>query len=178
MASPVTPVGRPRRIWIDPTDSASFATDIEEDLSAVHGIDTIAEAARMQDEERRIREDNEHFARTGENRPPVSENSPLVDDNFSRLQDVANDGDSYDEVFTFPDQHAYVEDAPSRLINRPFSETARARVMRDLNIGITREQEEFNRRKKIKEDAEFKKKAEANKKKFKTVISGLVLNED
>lgn len=51
--------------------------------------------ARLQDEERRIRDADEYFARTGINRPPVPEVDPLVD--IWGSDDVAFDADSYIE---------------------------------------------------------------------------------
>jgi hypothetical protein len=76
----------------------------------------IFDAARRQDEERQIREDNQYFEQTGINRPPRETYDPLVDNN---TQDVARDGDSYDDQpFRNPIvENYYSEDAPSQIID-------------------------------------------------------------
>lgn len=78
MANPINPVGR--RIYEDSGD--------------------ILENARRQDRERNIREDNEIFERTGINREPQIEREFLVPINGSEPEDIADDGDNYDETQT------------------------------------------------------------------------------
>jgi len=56
--------------------------------------DPISEAQR-QDRERRIREDNEYFERTGINPRPRRETDPLVPINGREPEDIAEDGDEY-----------------------------------------------------------------------------------
>jgi len=58
---------------------------------------------RRQDRERRVREDEEYYQRTGRRRPPIIEYSPLVDQ--YPTPDVADDGD------------AYIENNPSEIVN-------------------------------------------------------------
>ena len=55
--------------------------------------------ARRQDAERQAREDDEYFAQTGINRRPSVSDEFLVPCSGSRLPDVANDGDSYDDSY-------------------------------------------------------------------------------
>ena len=172
MANPITPSGRPRRSSFNPSD---FLSD-----------GTILDAARRQDEERRIREDNALFERTGVNRPPVPEYSPLVDDD---RPDVANDGDSYEE-----NNHTvsgeYAEDSPTRIIDssgRTVSEI-RGRTVSETYNSIVRynprqrsrnsEQQAYMQREHIKEDKEFEDKVNNRKNKFKNPIIGLGLNDE
>jgi len=152
MANPIIPSGHRRGAF---------------DLASID----IADVARNQDTERRIREDNNYFEQTGINRPPISERSPLVDND---RPDVANDGDSYDER-NFSYTGNYVENAPTRLIepNERRSSGTRERISasrEERNAYVQREQ--------IKEDKEFKIKAEKTKKKYNNAIKGLDINED
>jgi len=157
MANPIIPSGNRRRV---------------DNSISLYEID-IAEAARRQDIERRIREDNDHFERTGENRSPVSDYSPLVDDD---RPNVVNDGDSYDE-----NNHTvageYVEDSPSRIID-PDSIRRRENSFVDNVLSIPKEREAYFQREKIKEDKVFKEKVDNRKKKFNNSIAGLAINED
>jgi hypothetical protein len=171
MANPITPSGRPRRSSFNPSD---FFSD-----------GTILDAARRQDEERRIREDNALFERTGVNRPPIPEYSPLVDDD---RPDVARDGDSYDENnHTVPGE--YAEDSPTRIIDssgRTVSEI-RGRTVSETYNSIGRynprqnrnsEQEAYMQREQVKEDKEFEEKVNKRKKKFTNSITGLGLEDE
>lgn len=163
MANPITPSGRPRRL----RPEALYGYQAEQD---------IAEAARQQDIERRIREDNAHFERTGINRPPVPEYSPLVDDD---RPDVANDGDSYDErpYNRHTVDGEYVEDSPTRIIDRIIEDSSRRR-----NTGRTRtlrnEQRAYIEREQVKEDKEFQEKVSKRRKKFRNAITGLGIDNE
>jgi hypothetical protein len=169
MANPITPSGRPRRASFNPSDPYDISGE-----------------ARRQDEERRIREDNAIFERTGINRPPIPEYSPLVDDD---RPDVARDGDSYDENnHTVPGE--YAEDSPTRIIDssgRTVSEI-RGRTVSETYNDIARynprqrnrnsEQEAYMQRESIKENKEFQDKVDKRKKKFKNPIIGLGLDDE
>lgn len=164
-------------------------------------IDDVQERARRQDEERRIREDDEHFRQTGENRLTSEPQGPLIEDN--RI-DVANDGDSYDENSSHlaylirNTERGYVEDQPTQIIdpstnrqddsNRNLdnddSDNILARnrlneaVMANGGRPVTREQREaFIRREIEAKEQENKKLAEENKVKFNNAISGLELDD-
>lgn len=160
MANPITPSGRRRISPIESFDGGD-----------------IGEAARRQDEERRIREDNAYFERTGINRPPIRENSPLVDND---RPDIANDGDSYDERFRGRD---FVENNPSRIIDPDaISNNVRrnnwGRGTPNIITTPRNEREAYVQREQIKQDKEFQEKVEKTKKKFRNAISGLEINED
>lgn len=152
MANPITPSGNRR--YLNPV-----------------------EEAQNQDRERRIREDNAYFERTGENRPPIPEYSPLVDND---RPNVAYDGDSYDDRFNrhtaFGD---YAEDTPTRIID-PDAIIAEIGAMQGLNTRpIPRtEREAYIQRERIIEDKDFQVKAEETKNKFKSAIGGLQIDEE
>ena len=180
MANPITPSGRPRRDSLD-----------------------IFEAARNQDEERQVREDNQYFEQTGINRPPREIYDPLVDNN---TQDVARDGDSYDDQpFRDPIVENYAEDAPSQIIDegprgranssRQHFERQRSLLSEAINASILREgidpnimarpsstnaRQAYLERQRIvenkintEEERKTKEKVEVNKKKFINSITGL-----
>lgn len=65
-------------------------------IQPVGGID-IVESARQQDMERRQREAQDHYDRTGERLAEYREYDPLVPINGYEPPDVASDGDSYGE---------------------------------------------------------------------------------
>lgn len=161
MANPITPSGFRRRL-------------VPEALYSFQNED-IAESARRQDAERRIREDNQYFERTGVNRPPVQEYSPLVDND---RPDIANDGDSYDESrqYNFSAIGEYVEDNPTRLI-----EPNQQNILRNRSSRIracNEERDAYIDREQIKQEKEFQEKSEKQKKRFKNAISGLGVNEE
>lgn len=138
-------------------------------------LDDPVERARRQDEERRIREDDEHFRRTGENRPPITDYSPLVEDN--PREDIANDGDSYDELiphYQRPNNHTvdgdWSEDNPTQIIggnrtnrHNPFNRS-------EMGAYLGREQE--------KKDNEQKTLENENRKKYNNAICGLETDHD
>jgi hypothetical protein len=186
MANPITPSGRRR--------------------SSDYDRDDIASAARRQDEERRIREDNAYFERTGINRPPAGTYDPLVDND---RPDVAYDGDSYDDnpFNRHTASGEYAEDSPTRIIDsnsgdeetirdaaiRRGLETSRetisvsdaAAIFRQISgdnassIRASRaEREAHIQREKVKTDKEFLEKATKHRSKFKNAINGLELDEE
>lgn len=131
MPNPIRPLGRPINQW-------SFdSSDIENE-------------GRRQDRERRLREDEEYFRRTGMRRPPIMDFNPLVDSNPS--PDIANDGDSY------------VEDNPSELLetHESFGISKKTSAAHNTNL-------------KQKEDEEFKRLVEENRKKMGNAIDGIEL---
>jgi hypothetical protein len=83
------------------------------------GSRDIFESARLQDEERRLREIQEHFERTGEMLIDPSPNDPLVPINGYTPPDIASDGDTY------------VENNPTQLQN-----TASSDDIREIMDGI------------------------------------------
>jgi len=165
MANPIIPSGRRRRLeWLP------------------DGSD-IAEAARRQDEERRIREDDEHFERTGENRPPRQFNDPLVDND---RPNVAYDGDTY------------AEDAPTRIILPDAEDDLRGiygidigreirnlraaerinTVDRNTRAASRSEREAYVQREQEINNKEFQAKVEKTKKKYTSAIKGLQLDDE
>ena len=173
MANPIVPIGR--RLVVDDA----------------FGIES---RARSQDIERTIREDDEHFRLTGENRLRREPIGPLVDDDIRN--DVANDGDSYDEQLQlFRRSHTasgdWAEDTPTAIINganeanrttNDIADDLRAlhgvdinRVMSESLDGrpISREaREAYLRREQERMDVEAAALTE-NKRKYKNAISGL-----
>jgi hypothetical protein len=138
-------------------------------------LDDPVERARRQDEERRIREDDEHFRRTGENRPPITDYSPLVEDN--PREDIANDGDSYDEQPLFhqrPNNHTvagdWAEDDPTEIIN---PDNQRNRRASGSSQRVMSERESYLRREQEKKDNEQKTLENKNRKKYNNITSGL-----
>lgn len=159
MANPITPSGRPRRESFYSSDFLSNEANI-------------LESARIQDQERRIREDNAIFERTGINRPPVTEYNPLVDDD---RPDVARDGNSYEENnHTLPGE--YAEDSPTRIIDSSGRTVSEIRNPRQRNR--SQEQEAYMQREHVKQDKEFEDKVNNRKKKFTNPIIGLGLNDE
>ena len=98
MANPITPIGRSRISSFDSGD--------------------IVETAARQDRERREREDDDYYRRTGLRRAPVREYDPLVPINGRESADIANDGDTYDENYRprRPNGEGYAEDNPTVII--------------------------------------------------------------
>ena len=140
MPKPVSPIGNRRVSSYDSHD--------------------IAENAKRQDEERRIREDNAFFEQTGINPKPYTPIDPLVPINGYTPEEVANDGDDY------MDSGAYSEDAPTQLIDP-------SNNRRTLTNASGKARQAYFEREKIKEDREIKVKIEKNSKKFKNAIIGL-----
>ena len=193
MANPIIPSGNPRGRLLP---GALYSSDIDENISL---------RARRQDEERSIREDDEHFRMTGENRLPRSVDNPLVEDNVPR--DVADDGDSYDEPLPyFRRNHTasgeWAEDTPTRIIDQRNVDDLMAAhgidasremgIIRETggNLGAAlndnasrisasrREREAYVRREQEKKDEEQKILEEKNKKKYNNAISGLEADSD
>jgi len=121
--------------------------------------DDLAAAARRQDEERQIREDDAYFERTGENRKPYVPVDPLVPINGYAPPEIADDGDDY------MDSEGYSENSSSRLIDpdAPGSLTNSSRNARTAYFD----------REKIKEERETSVKIEKNNKKYQNAIIGL-----
>ena len=152
MANPITPSGN-------------------RGISSFGEGEDIASAARRQDEERRIREDNTYFERTGINRPPVREYSPLVDND---RPDVAYDGDSYDEMVNRPLNGTYAEDTPTQIIDPDARPNRRNNAPR---IPST-QQEAYMQREQVIQEKVVTEKIEKTKIKFKSALQGLDLNEE
>jgi hypothetical protein len=132
------------------------------------------EEAITQDRERRIREDEEYFQRTGINRPPRYEIDPLVDND--RYRDVAADGDTYDDRYTPPLGHRtlegeYVEDSPSQLIDPDSRRRSIPRAPRN-------EREAYMQRERETEEKEFQRQVKENLKRFNNGITSLELDQE
>jgi hypothetical protein len=168
MPRPITPSGRPRELY------DSFI-----------GGDVV-DRARQQDEERRIQEDNIHFQRTGENRPPIYEINPLVDND---MPNVANDGDTYDDNST-PPLTGYAEDSPTQIVDpdnprrrlnnqnrRNNTATTSMPNNRGMIPSSAQAREAYLQREQVVEDIKFREKADKNKKKHRNAISGLDLGD-
>ena len=130
-----------------------------------YGYD-IVEKAKQQDQERRIREDNDYFEKTGINRIPLKIDDPLVP--IGNYPDIADDGDTYDENYN-PNHHTadgeFAEDKPTYLI-------------KDRTQVDPKEKAAYEKREKVKQEKEFEDKKNKRKNKFTNAIRGLVLDED
>ena len=113
---------------------------------------------QRQDRERRERDDQAYYERTGQHRPPIHEYSPLVDDD--RPDDVATDGDSY------------VEDSPSEIIDATphLSEMIRDGTERNR---IVNEKHKESKTKKRKEREDLQKSIEESREQMGNTIEGL-----
>ena len=98
-----------------------------------HNLDPL-DNARTQDIERRIREDEEYFQRTGINRAPVQEYDPLVSIG-GRDDDIADDADTY-------------------IDNDPGDLYAQTQIIRNVN---PQENEAYNRRNVVAKEIENQK---------------------
>ena len=140
--------------------------------AGIRRMDAVEEA-RAQDRERRIREDDEYFRRTGVNRPPVYEIDPLVDND--RYRDVAADGDTYDDSYTSlrsPSTDEYVENSPSEIIDPDSRRRPRSpRPPRN-------EREAYVQRERELEEKEFQRQTKENLKRFNNGITCLELDEE
>jgi len=121
MANPITPIGRSRISSFDSGD--------------------IVETAARQDRERREREDDDYYRRTGLRRDPVREYDPLVPINGRENVDIANDGDTYDENYrpTRPNGEGYAEDNPTVIIENVVELRRRNPASSNLANSIQRE---------------------------------------
>jgi len=175
MAKSIKPVGKSKN-----THGFSF----------IDGCD-IAEMAKQQDRERRIREDNEYFEKTGINRLPHVEYDPLVPINGYTPPDIADDGDSYDESISEYNHHTadgeYAEDSPTKIIEPCKKKSKKSEIDEDLlyfyGIDVNgskaskEETKAYIEREKIKRERDFTEKADKRKKKCKNAITGLELGE-
>ena len=126
----------------------------------------IYESARQQDAERRAREAQAHFERTGESVREYQEHSPLVPINgHSDPQDIADDGDAYDNIGGFNRNTNADESLAKSQSQRQREDIVRYRQRK--------EEEEV-----IKKKEEYKILKEASKKKFRNAISGLEIDDE
>jgi len=143
-------------------------------IQPVSGND-IFESARQQDEERRRREAQEHYERTGERLPEYHEYDPLVPINGREPPDVANDGDSYDER----NRRSRRQDDSINEVDliRTFNETFQdaTRLRRENAIKAQIEEEQRIREEKRKKYDTLQ---EQSNQKFKSAISGLEIEEN
>lgn len=184
MANPVTPTDRRRLV-----------------SSAYLDLDTFTMRARRQDEERRIREDDEYFRRTGENRSPLPQNSPLVEDDIPDTlvpRDIADDGDDYDEADNrhreiLREYHSsegdWAEDSPTRIHENPVRPSRvvdsqiRDIVASNSEPDFSRpvspaERRAYLRREREKQESVDNKMAEKNRQKYNNSISGLEVDDE
>jgi len=173
MANPVRPIGR----------------------SGFHENFDPENEGRRQDRERREREDEEFFQRTGAHRTPIPEYSPLVDQD-SVQYDVADDGDSYiednpSEVHDNDDNDDDAIDSTVETIVNESGEIAYTVTDRRRNLPVTaaydlrgispNEARRVNihqtyvmkQKEKQEEDKEFEKLVEESKNKIGNAIEGL-----
>ena len=124
-------------------------------------------AAQQQDRERRIREDDEHFRRTGENREPIEEEEFLVPINGYVPPVIADEIEVEGGVVHTPPLHSYAEDHPSSIIDS--SSVRRPRQITSIErIAYLERQHEF-------EEKKMQVVLEKVKKKFNNAITGLEL---
>lgn len=136
--------------FVPPNNARLMANSIRRLFPVAGDNDPLSEAQR-QDRERRIREDNEYFQRTGINPRPRGSDSPLVPLNGQEPEDVADDADAYIEGFS----DDFSTPSPSHAHNQ--------------------ELQEFRRREQVIKDRELKKKAEEFEQRPKNTILDIEL---
>jgi len=124
-------------------------------------------AAQQQDRERRIREDDEHFRRTGENREPIEEEEFLVPISSYVPPVIADEIEVEGGVVHTSPLEGYVEDQPSSIIDPSFVRPPRQITSMERIAYLERQHELEEKKMKIV--------LEKVKKKFNNAITGLEL---
>jgi len=148
-------------------------------ISPVGGMD-IAESARQQDAERRQREAQDHFDRTGERLPVYSEYDPLVPISGYEPPNIADDGDTYDNLGRARRRRDPSEMSPSEVIDSMYGEgyTDHMSHQRQLREQALKSEEDRDRKEWEAKEAERKRLREEAKSKFNNATAGLEIADD
>jgi len=144
------------------------------------GGNDILESAREQDAERRQRDVQDHYQRTGERLPLYQEPEVLVPISGYEPPDVASDGDMYSETrISRGRRSSDMDETVDELFGRGYAESCRnnseVRQSRDqaLQAEALREQQRVQR-----DRDELEALRQESKSRFKNAIAGLEVDED